>query len=50
MNIHEALKTISTYIDMLHNQGVLYDYEIEELSDAEQALYDYINAMEGEKI
>ena len=46
MNVREAMETISGYIDMLYNQGVLADCEIIKLQDAERAIYDFLNAME----
>ena len=46
MNVREAMETISGYIDMLYNQGILADCEIIELQRAEQAIYAFLDAME----
>lgn len=46
MNVREAIEIISSYIDVLYNQGVLFDNEIQELSDAEDAIYEFLNAIE----
>lgn len=46
MNVREAMETISGYIDMLYNQGILADCEIIELEDVERAIYEFLDAME----
>lgn len=46
MNVREAMETISGYIDMLYNQGVLSNSEILELQSAEQTIYTFLEAME----
>lgn len=46
MNVKEAMETISGYIDMFYNQGILADREIIELQSAEQTIYTFLEAME----
>ena len=45
MNVRDAMEIISNYISMLHNQGILSDCEIKEISDAEYAVYVLLDAM-----
>lgn len=45
MNVREAMEIISAYISILHNQGVLSNCEIQEISDAEYAVYVFLDAM-----
>ena len=46
MNAFKALSTISGYIDMLNNMGVLTDEELAELMEAESTLLKYIKEYE----
>ena len=46
MNVREAMETISGYITMLQCQGVFSNDELNELQDAEQAIYTFLKAME----
>lgn len=46
MNIREAVETISGIIDALYLQGVLSDKEMDKLAEAENAIYDFLEAME----
>lgn len=46
MNAREAMETISSYITMLHCQGVFSIDELDELQRAEQAVYTFLDTME----
>ena len=46
MNIREAVETISGIIDVLYSQGVIFDEEMYKLAEAENAIYDFLEAME----
>ena len=46
MNVREAMETISGYIDMLYDMGILANCEIIKLEDAERAIYEFLDAME----
>ena len=46
MNVREAMEIISSYIDVFYHPGILFDNEFQELSDAEDAIYEFLNAME----
>ena len=45
MNIREAIETISNYLYVLRDEGVFHDHEIAEISDAENAIYEFLDAM-----
>ena len=45
MNVREAMEIISSHIDMLYNQGVLSEDKMKNLSDAEYAVYVFLDAM-----
>ena len=46
MSVREAMKTISGMIDLLYLQGVISDEEMYKLAEAENAIYDFLEAME----